>query len=381
MMYTYHSTAMIIESQNAMNYAKTFAEKSGDENTYHEVAMMPFWTSDEPDSDYLYSIPNYFMAISKKSADESAKKKELLLDIFEYLSSVEGQQMLINDSPQISNIKGVPMYISSFSDAILDTVERGQVISNFYYAAGENSKQVEKQLRSTVPDMIKGDITVEEWLSAADQVRDDFLAGKLDEETVYGQSEATLTKLESAYTIAEMYKALTSADIGICLGGTWKNGTYGHFYQGDITDKSITCVTPDKESASDDTPMAQTIVTSTMTGSQILDILNDSTGTSTSDNVGDAVYYVAAGLDVVFDPWAKDGNRVISCKLPDGSDIDSDGTYTVAYFYGSLPAGSVEPETSLGQTWLESFTRWLNSQGGIIKKPAMTITLAYGEAG
>jgi raffinose/stachyose/melibiose transport system substrate-binding protein len=372
---------MVIESQNAMNYAKTFAESVSDKDVYHEVAMMPFWTSDKENSDYLYTIPNYFMAINKKSAEESDEKKSILLDILDYLSSVEGQQMLINGSPQISNVIGVEMDESAFTDAIRDTVERGQIISNFYLANGENSKQVEKQLRSTTPDMIKGDMSVEDWLLAADQVRDDFLAGNLTQETVYGQVETTLTKLESAYTMAEMYQQLTGADIGIALGGAWSNGTNGHFYKGDITDSSLSCVTPNKESSSDNNPMADTIVTSTMTGAQILDILNnDGSDIEENGTVGEGRYYVASGLTVQFDPWASDGNRVISCKTADGKEINAEATYQVAYFYDSLPEGSPKPETSLNQTWQESFLEWLDQQGGVIKAPTMTIELSYGEA-
>jgi hypothetical protein len=377
MMYKYHTTAMVIESQNAMNYAKTFAEEAGGD-VYHEVAMMPFWTSDEADSDYVYSIPNYYMAINKKSTEESAEKKQLLLDIFSYLSSVEGQEQLINDCPQISNVQGVDLAESTFSDAIRSTVERGQVISNFYLADGENSKQVEKQLRSTTPDLIQGNMSVEEWLLAADQVRDDFLAGNLTQDTVYGTVETTLTRLESAYTMADMYRELTGADVGICLGGAWANGTDGHFYAGDITDSSLTCVQPDKESTDDENPMAGTIVTATMTGAQILEILNNATGPAGSTVYND--YYVASGLTVEFDPWAAEGNRVISCKTADGEDLDLGATYQVAYFYGSLPVGSAEPETSLEQTWQESFLTWLDAQGGVIKQPTMTLTLKYGEA-
>jgi ABC-type glycerol-3-phosphate transport system substrate-binding protein len=378
MMYKYHTTAMIVESQNAMNYAKSFAEESDDPDAYHDVAMMPFWTSDESDSDYVYSVPSYFIGINKKSAEESEEKKALLLEIFEYISSVEAQEMLISDSAQISNVQGVSMESSSFTDAIRDTIERGQIISCFYYVAGENGQQLEEQLRSTTPDMIQNNMSVEEWLLAADQVRDDFLAGDLTQETVYGKVEKTLTRLESAYTVAEMYKDLTGADIGICLGGVWRNGTDGHFYEGDITDSSLGCVKPDKESSSDDDPMAGTIVTATMTGQQILDILNNATGPVDSESV--MPYYVASGLAVEFDPWASEGNRVISCKTEDGKDINADETYNVAYFYGSLPDSSIKAESSLGQTWQESFLTWLDEQDGIIKEPSMTLELEYGES-
>jgi hypothetical protein len=375
MMYTYHSTAMILECQNSVGYAESFAQSDGSE--LHEIAMMPFWTSDEADSDYVYSIPSYYMAISKRSAEESEEKKTLLLEIYSYLSSAEGQQLLIDGSAQISSVKGVTTEASEFSAAIQNTIDNGRVIGTFYLAAGENSKQVEKQQRSTAPDMIQGNITVEDWLLAADQVRDDFLAGSTEEETVYGQVETTLSRLESAYTMAELYRDVTGADIGICSGGVWKNGTNGHFYAGDITDKSLACVRPDKESAADDSdPMTGTIVTSTMTGAQVLEILNDA-ATSSSATEGEAHYYVAAGLTVQFDPWATQGSRVLSCKTPDGKEIDPDGTYQVAYYYGSLPEGSPQAEQSLGQPWLDSFLTWLDQQGGVVKQPAMTIELVY----
>jgi 2',3'-cyclic-nucleotide 2'-phosphodiesterase (5'-nucleotidase family) len=123
--------------------------------------------------------------------------------------------------------------------------------------------------------------------------------------------------------------------------------------------------------------MAGTIVTATMTGQQILNILNNGTGPADTDSK--MPYYVASGLTVRFDPWAEDGNRVLSCKTPDGNDLDMDKTYQVAYFYGSLPDSSIKPENSLGQTWQESFLTWLDQQDGVIKVPSMTLELAYGE--
>jgi 2',3'-cyclic-nucleotide 2'-phosphodiesterase (5'-nucleotidase family) len=123
--------------------------------------------------------------------------------------------------------------------------------------------------------------------------------------------------------------------------------------------------------------MAGTIVTSSMTGEQILDILNNDVGPADTDS--SMAYYVASGLTVRFDPWAEAGKRVLSCKTPDGKALDKDKTYQVAYFYGSLPVGSAEPENSLEQTWQESFLTWLGEQDGVIKKPSMTLKLAYGE--
>jgi ABC-type glycerol-3-phosphate transport system substrate-binding protein len=374
MLYSQHSTAMVIECQNAVTYAENYSKESDEES--HEIAMMPFWVSDEEDSDYLYAIPSYYMAINKKSAEESEEKKQILLDIYAYLSSVEGQEALMGDNFQVSSIADVPMTSNSFSENILETVQQGHLINTFYLADGETDKQVERQMLKNIKDLVTGAMSDEEWMAQNDQVRDQYLAGELNTEESYGQVETTLTRLETAYTMAEMYRDTMGVDIGICYGGGWSKSTNGYLYQGDITDSSLSCITPVKEEQAEDSELlSDEIVTATFTGQQIIDILNsDYTITNT---YGFSTYYVAAGLDVVFNPWGDAGERVISCKLPDGSDLDPEQTYEVAYFNGSLPDLSIEPERRSELTWQEAFLQWLDAQGGTVTPPDMTLTLQY----
>jgi ABC-type glycerol-3-phosphate transport system substrate-binding protein len=371
MMYVEHSTAMIIECQNAVEYNRSMSQEEE-----HDIAMMPFWTSDEEDSDYLYAIPSYYMAINKSAAEESDEKKELLLDIYSYLSSVEGQEMLIGEDFQLSNISGVALNNNDFSAGIMDTIERGQIINTFYLAAGEENKQVERQLLATTQDMILGNISVNDWLLGADAVRDQFLSGALSEETVYGQVETTLTRLETAYTMAEMYASLMNTDIGICLGGGWDRSTNGYLYEGDITASSLSCIQPDKEPQADN-PDSNRIVTSYMTGQQIVDILNSST--AVAETKGLSTYYVAYGLTVEFNPWGESGNRVLSCKMADGSELDLDVLYEVAYYNESLPLSNLDINQILDLSWNDAFLQWLDTQGDVLHKPDMTLTLTYEE--
>jgi ABC-type glycerol-3-phosphate transport system substrate-binding protein len=367
MMYVDHTAAMIIECQNAISYSDNY-------NSDHEVAMMPFWTSDSGDGDFLYGIPSYYMAINRSAAEESEEKKEILLEIFNYLSSVEGQEMLIGEDFQVSNVVGVPLNENEFSEEIIQTIGKGQVINNFYFAEGENNKQVERQMLSTAADMLNGDMSVSDWLLAADQVRDQFLAGTLSSEESYGQVESTMTRLETAYTMAQMYAQLMDTSIGICQGGGWNYSTNGYLYKGDITDSSLACLNPEKEQEAEES-WAGCIVTATLTGQQIIDILNDATESSTTKGL--YVYYVAYGLQVEFDPWGDAGERVISCKLADGTELDLNGTYEVAYFNGSLPETDILPERGLECSWQEAFLQWLDTQGGVLKTPKMTLKLEY----
>jgi hypothetical protein len=120
------------------------------------------------------------------------------------------------------------------------------------------------------------------------------------------------------------------------------------------------------------------VVVAKLTGAQILNILN-SVGTETDVN-GQYPYYVAYGLTVYFNPWADEGSRVLSCRLPDGEELAPDATYEVAYFYGSLPDSAIKPERALSQTWQELFVSWLEEQGGVLEEPEMTLELVYDDA-
>jgi hypothetical protein len=339
--------------------------------------MMPFWTSDEADSDFLYAIPSYYMAINKASAEESDEKRQLLLDIYSYLSSVEGQEMLIGDDFQVSNIAGVEMNENDFSENIISTIQRGNIINTFYLSEGEDDKQVERQMLSTVRDLIDGSMSDTQWLLAADAVRDSLTAETIEKEDAsYGQVETTLTRLETAYTVAQMYASVTGVQIGICRAGGWSRSTNGHLYGGSITDDSLSCITPDKEPQEGDTSDANRIVTARLTGKEIISILNDST--ELTDTKGLYTYFVASGLDVEFAPWADAGERVQSCRLLNGDKIDPDAFYEVAYFNGSLPDTiTAEPDNVLEMTWKEAFLQWLDSIGGKVEEPDMTLTLDY----
>ena len=72
MLYHDHTTAMIFENQNAFINNIDYEQ---DETLRHEMGIFPFWTSDEPDSDYLYAIPSFYMAINRAAVKESKEKK------------------------------------------------------------------------------------------------------------------------------------------------------------------------------------------------------------------------------------------------------------------------------------------------------------------
>ena len=97
-----------------------------------------------------------------------------------------------------------------------------------------------------------------------------------------------------------------------------------------------------------------------MTGQQILDCLNGMTGIV---GESDRWYYVASGLKVEFAPWMSVGKRLVSCKLPDGSSLDPNATYKVAYMsdklfcldVGIISSLKLDDEVILAGKWEEIF--------------------------
>jgi hypothetical protein len=172
-----------------------------------------------------------------------------------------------------------------------------------------------------------------------------------------------------------MYRNVADAQIGICYGGAWDKSTNGFFYKGEITESSLSSINPDKQPSDNVGEMDEKIVVASLTGKQIKEILN--TKVDVSETKGLSPYYVAAGLKVEFNPWAENGKRVLSCCMEDGEELEDDRQYSVAYYADSLPDGLVEPERAVDMTWLEAFREWLDSKGGKLQKPRMTITLKY----
>jgi hypothetical protein len=269
------------------------------------------------------------------------------------------------------------MISNDFSENIIDTIEKGQVINTFLLADGEDNLQVESKMLEITPDLINDKITTKEFLQAADTARDEWLQGT-EEETVYGTCETTLTRLETAYTVAEMYADVMDTQIGLCLGGCWNRSTNARLFQGDITQDSLDCISPDKEhQASNTNPDADSIVATELTGAQILAILNN------TETIGEKEarngYYVAYGLTVEYAPWAENGSRVISCKTEDGEDIKEDEVYSVAYFNGSLSLDGLKVLDICGESWNDAFVSWLADKGENLKAPEMTLTLDYDD--
>lgn len=83
------------------------------------VGMMPFFSGNEPNSDFLFTVPQYYMGINSKLEQPGNEEKlQRVKEILGWLSTVEGQTAIMDsEALAISHVRGVPWKNTSFFQA------------------------------------------------------------------------------------------------------------------------------------------------------------------------------------------------------------------------------------------------------------------------
>ena len=359
-LYRYHTSLMTIECQSAQGYNER--ENADTPENLHEIGMMPFYTSDNAKSDYLISTPRCYFGMTKKAAQDEAKK-EAILEIFDFLSTVEGQDLMIEGGGgEINLLKESNLTDEPFYDEVRETFEQGRVITRFYYAG--KSGAVESYLHKTTLDLVDGKMSVEDWLQEADRVRDEALENKPVEEKSYGTVKEMLSVEETAVVVGEAYLHATGADIGI-VPVRASFGMKNRLYEGSITDKTINCLMTTRMAAgiAVEDPNHINIVTVKIKGQQLLELLEKNKDT----------FVGLAGLEVEYDPSKQEGERYISIKYH-GQEISPEDEFVAASVKGAvknLPVVEIYDEL----VFKDMFISYLDSVGGEISGAPQSLTI------
>lgn len=350
-LYRYHTSLMTIECQSAQGFNER--EHADTPDNLHELGMMPFYTSDEADTDYLISIPRCYFGMTKRAAQDEAKR-EAILAIFHFLSTMEGQDLMIEGGGgEINLLKESNLTDSPFYDEVRNTFSGGRVLTRFNFAG--KSGAVESYMHTATLDLVDGKISVEDWLKEADRVRDEALESKPAVEQSYGTVKETLTMEETAVVVGEAYLHATGAEIGIvpCRASF---GMKNRLYQGDITHSAIDTVMTTRMSVGtvSEDPNHVNIVTVKITGQQLMDLLEQNKDT----------FVGLAGLDVVYDPSRPEGERYRSIKY-NGREIGPEAEFIAASVKGVVKALPVVRSYDT-LVFRDMFISYLDSLGGEI---------------
>lgn len=350
-LYRYHTSLMTIECQSAQGFNER--ENADTPENLHEIGMMPFYTSDDENSDYLISTPRCYFGMTKKAAQDEAKKKAIL-EIFDFLSTTEGQDLMIDGGGgEINLLKESNLTDDPFYDEVQETFKQGRVITRFNFAG--KSGAVESYLHKTTLDLVDGKMSVKDWLNEADRVRDEALENKPVEEESYGTAKEMLTVEETAVVVGEAYLHATGADIGI-VPVRASFGMKNRLFEGPITEKAINCLMTTRMAAgiTVEDPNHINIVTVKITGQQLLDLLEENKDT----------FVGVAGLEVKYDSSKPEGERYISIKYH-GQEISPEDEFIAASVKGAvknLPVVEVYDEL----VFKDMFISYLDSVGGEI---------------
>ena len=359
-LYRYHTSLMTIECQSAIGFNER--ENAETPENLHEIGMMPFYTSDEEGSDCLISMPRCYFGMTKKAAQDEAKKKAIL-DIFSFLSTTEGQDLMIEGGGgEINLLKESNLTDEPFYDEVRNTFSQGRVITRFNFAG--KSGAVESAMHKSMLDLAAGNISVEDWLKEADRVRDEALENKPVEEEIFGTCKEMLSVEETAVIVGEAYIHATGADIGMvqCRSSF---GMKNRLFEGSITKNAIDGLITTRMSTGIvvEDPNHIKIVTVKITGQQIKDILEENKDT----------FVGLAGLDVVYDPSKPEGERYVSIKY-NGKEIAPEDEFIAASVKGAvknLPVVKSYDELAFN----DMFISYLDSKGKEISGAPKSLTI------
>lgn len=323
MIYTDHTAAMIIETQSAEEYA---AQAGSD----HEYGMLPFWSGNEEDSDYVMSIPSYYIGLNKSLENKgNAEKLKKAKEILSYISTPEGQLAISGGTmKQISNVEDTSFPDTDFLKEVKSTILAGRAVPEIDLMASGNNNAAELALQKDLRSLLEGTIDAAALMKDCDDARNSALAsGSSANGEVIASAEKTFSRIETGLFIADALRQKADADIGLCLCGTVHCGMVGQIYQGDIGTEDIKSLSLSVGTASAD-PNDKKLWLVELTGDQLMNLLQEGYQLNPNDNVPNLPYYVASGLKIKFAPLKED--RLESVTLADGSALNPEVTYQVA---------------------------------------------------
>lgn len=334
MLYKEYTTAMTMETQNAATYA-------ANAETAHEYGMMPFWNSDDADSDYIVSAPGFNIYVNKQlESSQNDDKLDKVMEILEYFSTPQGQEILMNKgSATISNVKGVDSASGGeFMSGVADTIEKGNIFQEVRYTELEYNNPFQVAFREAVMGYLDGSMDMETAMRHCDAAMDTILEESVAEEKSYGKATENFTVLETSQFVADILREEADADVALVLAKQLAYGESGNFFEGDITDTVLNYVTLDYVAGKD--PAYNKLATIELTGEQLLEILNypylnNSSTSNPSVWVKNKTpsYWVPSNLKLEYAPLLPE-DSVVSIKNMDDSEFDMDKTYKVAIWNG-----------------------------------------------
>lgn len=266
------------------------------------------YPSDVPGERWMQFAAGRAMSLSRQSM-EDPEKHQVLLDIFDYFSTNEGQAVL---QQCFAGLSSLTSYQSTVKDSLSDIQTCIDTSRVFYAADFINSTH-----NHVILDWMKGNMTMDEIIAETDGFRALDLASDSQEEAI-GTASETFTTLETSFLVADTMKEATGADIALLLHRTYYKGNFAKLYEGDIIQMERFVL---RSLGGSDY-----LTTYEITGSDLKTLMEHPLVDGEEINA----MYAFSGLKMIYAPWDDQDKNVQKLTLADGSEIDDNAVYTVA---------------------------------------------------
>lgn len=284
-----------------------------DEQPECEVGFFGY-PSDTPGERWMQMSPGRCIALSKASMEDPGKK-QILLDIFEFFSTNEGQDALLEVFSGLSSVKSAGENLREEYWDVQSCIENGRI----FYA-----DRIRNDLHSqTLKAYLDGKLTLEQTLAETDAMMDAISAAGEPEKPA-GTAAEDFTVLETSCFIADAMRSATGAEIALIPHGTYYKGNLAKIYEGDVTMLYSFYL---RGLGAEDY-----LTTYEITGADLKKLMEHPIINGEEINA----MYAFSGLAMEYAPWRDKSENVIKLTLADGSEIVDDKRYAVAAWATSI---------------------------------------------
>ncbi|RHR33150.1 extracellular solute-binding protein [Clostridium sp. AF19-22AC] len=292
-------------------------KKAVEEGTSKEYSyrMLPLF-SEEGNEPWFLFAPSALIGINNAISEE---KEDACKRVLAILSTPEGQEALNQDlGTGISCLLDYEQTEAGIPAGVGEYVESGYIYNVLF-----PSKTVE-YLGGCAREVLAGKKTVGEALKEVDKSYyegtaesgyDFTVVGKMDHDLLLENFNARRGETELGNFIADCALDASGAQAAVINGG----GIRASFYEGVVYGGDLSAVCP----------FDNKIIVLEMKGQTVWDMLEKGLETCSDEFPGGSFLQIS-GLQYNFDSSRPSGSRLVSVKMPDGSDLDPDGEYQVA---------------------------------------------------
>lgn len=348
---------MLFTRQCAMVEDSSLMAKMGysQTGTSDEFALMPFFNpGSNNDWARLYMV--CYIGLNKHLAEpENKDKYDLVMEIMNYISTVEGQKMLSADTGAMysSLIDATPPDVPEI-EALIPALNQGR------YAVFPTLGNAQGALREGLAGMLKGTLTKEDVIRMADE--QNLFPPVTESPKLLGEASESFSLTDTGNFVADAMRTWGDCELALYLDNG-KDGNYngkgisGRIYAGDITTSDIDRIMPDLK-ANDSGALWK----ASISGEDLLAVLENSVSV---ENNQTGWFYYFSGLKMEFDPTAEPGNRVKKITASDGSAVDPARNYTIVVTEGSVPEEYLQNCSKTDSLSYDIVTRAVESAGTI----------------